>query len=101
MMKIKDFIGKVVKSKNTGKKYVLYEIDGVAITVREVEKNQYGTYSTYCWKTGTAPYDNAIAKGELVFEDEKLTELFRECYENYIHTEGRYDQYFYYSMKYD
>lgn len=101
MMKIDDFIGKIVQHKETGKQYILYRIDGVQITVREIEKNKYGTYTTYCWKTGTAPYDNAIAKGILVFEDGKLTKPFRECYEIYQHTEGKHDQYFYYMSKYD
>jgi hypothetical protein len=100
-MNIKEFIGKEVISRELRKKYVITEIDGVAIVTREEKPNQYGTYATYSWKTGTAPYDNAIANGTLDFVDQTLKEPFREAYETYLHTDGRYDQYFYYSMKYD
>ncbi len=100
-MKIKDFIGKEVIHTKSRNQYILDRIDGVAIYVREEKQNQYGTHATYCWKTGTGPYDNAIANGTLIFRDESLTELFREVYETYLHTEGKYDQYDYYMSKYD
>lgn len=100
-MNIKEFVGKEVVSKESGKRYILVKIDGAGISARENRPNQYGNYATYCWKTGTAPCDNAIAKGTLIFVDQSLKELFCEAYEIYQHTEGKYDQYLYYSMKYD
>ena len=51
--------------------------------------------------TGTAPYDNAIARGTLVFEDVTLTEPFKETYEDYRHTEGRWDSYLYNMRHFD
>lgn len=100
-MDIKEFIGKEVVSMESGKRYILVKIDGVEISAREKIPNQYGNYATYCWKTGTAPYDNVIAKGTLIFVEQSLQEPFCEAYEIYQHTEGKYDQYCYYSMKCD
>ena len=100
-MTIKDFIGKEVISKATNRHFILSGIDGVEICAREMKANQYGTYGTYCWKTGTGPYSNAIAEGTLVFVDSSLTKPFIETYEKYLHTDGKFDQYLYYSLKYD
>ena len=100
-MTFKDFIGKEVIAVDSRKHYIITHIDGVEISVRDIRPNQYGTYPTYCWKTGTAPYDNAIAKGRLVFVDSGLIKSFKEVYEKYRNKEGRMDQYFYYSAKYD
>lgn len=100
-MEIKDFIGKEFFNKQTKKCYVIEKIDGAYIDARETQPNKYGTYAHYRWMTGTAPYDNAIAKGTLVFKDETLTAPFKEVYEEYRYNEGRMDQYFYYMSKYD
>ncbi len=100
-MKLKDFIGKEVVCTSTKEHFILDKIDGAFIEVRTKNKNQYGTYSHFCWKTGTAAYDNAIVTGELVFVDETLFEIFKEVYEEYRMTEGRWDSYFYNMMHFD
>ena len=83
-------------SAKTKKRYVLTEITGAEITAREEKPNNYGTYAHYCWETGTAPYDNAIARGDLMFENKALTESFKEIYENHSNSKtGRWELYDY------
>ncbi len=93
-MKLKDFIGKEVIDTSTKEHYIIDELDGVGIHVRTIKQNAYGTYSHFLWKTGTAPYDNAIVRGTLCFVDEGLFEPFKKVYEEYLHNEGRWDLYF-------
>ena len=100
-MEIKDFIGKEVIATSTKEHYIIDKLDGNFITVRTKTLNEYGTYSHYRWQTGTAPYDNAIVKGKLVFVDETLFEPFKETYEDYQHTEGRLDSYLYNMRHFD
>ena len=100
-MELKHFIGKEVVCTSTKEHFIIDKIDGAFIEVRTINKNQYGTYSHFCWKTGTAPYDNAIVAGELVFIDETLFEPFKEIYEEYRMTDGRYDAYFYNMCHFD
>lgn len=100
-MEIKDFIGKEVMSTNSKQHYIIEKIDGTFISARATKPSKNGTYAHYRWMTGTAPHDNAIARGTLVFEDVTLTEPFKQVYEEYRYTEGRLDQYFYAMSKYD
>lgn len=100
-MELKDFIGKEVVCTDTKEHYLIDELDGVGIHVRTVKQNKYGTYSHFVWKTGTAPYDNAIVKGSLTFVDETLFEPFKKVYEEYQHNEGRLDSYFYNMIHFD
>ena len=66
-MEIKDFIGKEVMSASTKEYFIIYKLDGVGIYVRTIKPNGNGTYSHFVWKTGTAPYDNAIVNGYISF----------------------------------
>lgn len=99
-MELKDFIGKVVISEKTKVHYVIEKIDGAFIAVRTAKQSEKGTYSHYRWMTGTAPYDNAIAKGTVVFEDETLKQPFIDAYEAYRNTEdARWSNYDYWMRK--
>jgi hypothetical protein len=100
-MEIKDFIGKEVMSTNSKQHYIIEKIDGTFISARATKPSENGTYAHYRWMTGTAPYDNAIVAGELVFIDETLFEPFKEIYEEYRMTDGRYDAYFYNMCHFD
>ena len=95
-MEVKDVIGRTVFCPRTKACYVIHEVDGVHITVREDKKNGWPSY--YRFETGTAPYDNAIVRGSLVFTDGSLYQPFREAYEAYRNGPGRLDQYFYWSQ---
>lgn len=97
-MERKDFIGKVVIGKENGWRYSLYRIDAVEIGARALPPHS----GFYVWRTGTGPYDNAIARGTLVFEDPSLYEPFKAIYEAYIHSEeGRLEAFTYNLMHYD
>jgi hypothetical protein len=100
-MELKDFIGKEVVDASTKEHYIIDKLDGVGIHVRTIKQNKYGTYSHFVWKTGTAAFDNAIVKGELVFVDEALFEPFKNIYEQYQRTDGRWDAYVYNMTHFD
>ncbi len=100
-MELKDFIGKVVIHAQTKKRYVLYKLEAACIEVKEEKADENGIRRCYCWEVGTLPYDNAIAKGRLIFEDATLLEPFREIYEAYQRSpEGRIESYDYWFWKY-
>lgn len=97
-MELKDFIGKVVIGKENRWRYTLYRIDAVEIGAQALPPNS----GHYVWRTGTGPYDNAIARGTLEFEDPSLYEPFKALYEAYIHSEeGRLESYMHYMLHYD
>ena len=100
-IELKDFIGKEVVCTNTKEHYLIDELDGVGIHVKTIKQNKYGTYSHFVWKTGTAPYDNAIVNGSLTFVDKTLFEPFKKVYAEYQHNEGRLDSYFYNMIHFD
>ena len=97
-MQLKDFIGKVVIGKENRWRYVLHRIDAVDIAAQALPPHS----GFYVWRTGTGPYDNAIARGTLEFEDPSLYEPFKALYEAYGHSEeARIERYMYYMMHYD
>lgn len=92
-MELKDFIGKVVIGAKTNKRYVLTKIHAAYITVGAEKLNEYGTRSSYMFKTENGdPFSN----GALRFEDSALTELFKQAYNEYCRSEyGRAEAYLY------
>ena len=100
-MVLQDFLGKVVVSSDN-QRYVIKELDGAYIEAASEKPGSSGYHSHYTWENGTAPYDNAIARGDLVFQDPTLLAPFRELYETYCRSEeGRLDRYFYWFRKAD
>lgn len=96
-MELKDFIGKVVISTSSKERYTLYRITAPEIAVLTEKTNKYGTHSCYCWETING---DPISNGYLVFEDQLLTEPFKEAYNAYSRTEdARWENYGYYLMK--
>ena len=97
-MELKDFIGKVVIDAENKHRYELYRIDAVEVAAKALPPHS----GCYVWRTGTGPYDNAIARGTLVFEDPSLYEPFKALYEAYGHSEeARIERYMYYMLHYD
>ena len=92
-MELKDFIGKVVIGTKTNTRYILTKIHAAYITVGTVKLNVYGTRDSYLFKTENGdPFSN----GTLRFEDSVLTELFKQAYNEYCHSEyGRAEAYLY------
>ena len=97
-MELKDFIGKVVISTESKKRYVLTEITAPEIAVRTEKPNERGYYSHYCWETING---DPISNGYLVFEDQSLTEPFKAAYNAYCRTEDAYWENYGYYMRRD
>ena len=96
-MILKDFIGKVVISTYTNTRYVLTKITAPEISARSENPNELGYHSHYRWETING---DPISNGDLVFEDQSLTELFKAAYNAYCHTEAaRWENYGYYMRR--
>ena len=55
-MELKEFIGKVVICRKTNRKYTIREITAPEFVVQDINKNAYGTYSTYCYENQNGDY---------------------------------------------
>ena len=97
-MELKSFIGKIVISANSKTRYVLTEITAPKITVRTEKPDQCGYYSTYYWETING---DPISNGYLVFEEQSLTEPFKEAYEKYSRSKDAYYEEIGYWMRKD
>ena len=83
-MNKRDFIGKVVISANTKKRYVISKIHPTHICVESEQLNQYGTSSAYMLNTDNG---DPFTSGDLYFEDAALTERFKKEYKEYCRSE--------------
>lgn len=97
-MEIKDFIGKVVISTQTKKKFYLHEITSPEIKTVTTIPDSNGHYTFYCWKTING---DPFSKGYLVFEDASLQEEFKKAYEAYCKTKDAYWEEYGYWMRRD
>ena len=96
-MTLNDFIGKVVISTQTKRRYILTEITAPEIRAKTIELN-HGSPSHYAWKTINGdPFTNKY----LVFEDEILNEKFKKSYDEYCHSEDAYWEEYGYWMRRD
>ena len=96
-MELKDFIGKVVVSPKTNRRYWLREITAPEIGVKTVDTNRLGYHEHYCYTTVNG---DPFTVGTLVFEDASLTEPFLQAYNAYCSTEdARWESYYYYLMR--
>ena len=86
-MELKDFIGKVVISTFSKRRFILIKITSPEIRARAEKPNSHGTYDNYSWKTINGdPFKN----GHLVFEDESLNEAFQKVYNEDCHSQDAY-----------
>lgn len=96
-MELKDFIGKVVVSTKNKERYVLTEITAPKIVVRTEKQNGLGYRPCYGWETING---DPITNGYLIFEDQSLTEPFKEAYNKHCNTQDAYwETYGYYMSK--
>lgn len=86
-MKITDFLGEVVISSRTNKRYVITEITSPYITVREENASSGGYYKHYRWDTVNG---DPISNGSLVFENSALKDLFIKTFDEYSHSRDAY-----------
>ncbi len=96
-MEIKDFIGKIVISTTTKKRYVLSEITSPKIRAWAEKPDANGRRACYCWKTING---DPISNGDLVFENASLKDAFKTAYKAYCSTKDAYwDEYGYWMRK--
>ena len=94
-----EFVGKVVVSTESKKRFVLTSITAVEITARAENLNDRGVYDTYSWSTLNS---DPISGGQLVFEDASLKEAFLKAFEAYCNSaEGRWERYEHYFFAWD
>ena len=95
-MELKDFIGKVVISVKSGRRFELSSITAPEIEARTEKPDRFGHHACYCWETING---DPISNGILVFEDESLTEPFKKAYDAYCRTEDAYWENYGYWMR--
>ena len=96
-MELRDFIGKVVISTESKRRYVLRQITAPCITASTVETDVHGNCSSYCWPTING---DPISTGILIFEDASLTEPFKADFEAHCRSQdGRWEEYGYWLRK--
>ena len=94
-----EFVGKVVVSTESKKRFVLTSITAVEMTARAEKLNDRGFYDTCSWSTVNS---NPVSQGKLVFEDASLTEAFIKAFEAYCNSaEGRWEQYEHFFFAWD
>ena len=97
-MDFKAYIGKVVISTKSKKKFILTKVTAPKICVRTVEVGSSGYHSHYVWDTINGdPFSN----NDLVFEDASLNEPFKKAYKAYSKTEDAYWENYAYWMRKD
>ena len=95
-MELKEFVGKVVIGTKTNTRYILTKIHAAYITVGSEKLNKYGTRDSYLFKTENG---DPFSSGVLRFEDESLTELFKQAYQEYCRSEdARAEAYWHWLM---
>ena len=96
-MQLQEFLGKVVISTATGRRYVLTQITAPYIVATVEQVDARGNRASYRWDTVNG---DPISTGALVFEDLSLTLPFRKVYEAYCRSqEGRWEEYGYWMRK--
>ena len=97
-MEIKDFIGKVVVSSATKRRFFIREITSPEIIVQTAEPDVSGHFTRHRFRTING---DPITTGDLLFEDSSLNELFKTAYDEYSRTEDAYWEEYGYWMRRD
>ncbi len=96
-MQLQEFVGKVVISTATSRRYVLTQITVPYIVVTVEQADAQGNCASYRWDTVNG---DPISSGALVFEEAALTKPFQVAYEAYCRSqEGRWEEYGYWMRK--
>ena len=97
-MQLKDFIGKVVISTYTKRRFFITEITAPKICAVTTTPEAHGRCGSYAWRTINGdPFTN----GDLVFEDPSLLEPFKRAFDAYCRTEDAYWENYDYWMRKD
>jgi hypothetical protein len=97
-MELGQFIGKIVISTSTNKRYRLHRITSPYIDVESELPNSSGYPSHYRFDCINGdPFSN----GRLIFEDQSLTEPFKKAYEAHCHSTSGYLEDYGYWMRRD
>ena len=97
MMELKNFIGKVVISMATKRRYLLTQITAPYIVATVEQADVCGNRASYHWD---AVNGDPISTGALVFEETALKKPFQVAYEAYCRSqEGRWEEYGYWLRK--
>ena len=96
-MELGQFIGKIVISTSTNKRYRLHRITSPYIDVESEQPNSSGYPSHYRFDCING---DPITNGNLVFEDQNLTEPFKKAYSDYCRSmDGYWEDYGYWMRK--
>lgn len=96
-MDINQFIGKIVISTSTNKRYRLYHITSSYIDVESELPNSSGYLSHYRFDCING---DPISNGYLIFEDQSLTEPFKNAYSAYCRSmDGYWEDYRYWMRR--
>ena len=97
MMELKNFIGKVVISMATKRRYLLTQITAPYIVATVEQADPRGNRASYRWDTVNG---DPFSTGVLVFEDVSLKAAFQKAYEAYCNRQvGRWEEYGYWLRK--
>ena len=96
-MELNQFIGKVVISTSTNKRYRLHRITSPYIEVESERPNSSGYPSHYRFNCIDG---DPVSNGTLVFEDPGLSEQFKKAYAEYCRsTDGYWEDYGYWMRR--
>lgn len=93
-----DFIGKVIISDQTNRRYTLYQITSSYIDVKSIEPNESGYHPHYRFEFMSK---DPITEGRLCFEDVSLKESFIKVFNDYSHSKEAYWEDYGYWMRKD
>ena len=97
-MELKQFIGKIVISTSTKNRYRLHRITAPYIEVASEQPNSSGYPSHYRFDCVNG---DPITNGNLVFEDQSLSEPFKKAYSAYCRSMDGYWEDYGYRMRRD
>jgi hypothetical protein len=96
-MELNKFIGKVVISTASKRRYVLCRIAAPYFVVTAEQGDAQGNCASYRWDTVNG---DPISTGALMFEEAALKKPFQVAYEAYCRSqEGRWEEYGYWLRK--
>lgn len=96
-MKLNEFIGQVVISARSGRRFKIEEITAPEIGVVSESPDSHGYFEHYVYRTING---DPISDGSLLFENPALTEPFKAAFKAYSHTmDARVETYFYWLLR--
>ena len=94
-MELKNFVGQVVISTASKRRFLIYQITAPEIKVVSEKPDESGHYDFYVHPTING---DPISTGKLVFENAALNEPFKTSFDAYSRTEDAYYEQMHYWM---